>query len=93
MKKCSGARRAVILERIEGWPALGIERHNLAVNDRLIRHRGQSLHDSWVSDVEIVVVARTELNLSAGFDGESTVAIELQFNQPFRAFRQFLCTQ
>jgi hypothetical protein len=38
MKKCSGSPRAMMLERIKGWPAFLIKRHDLAVEDRLVWH-------------------------------------------------------
>jgi len=56
MKKCSVVPgSAVILEHAEGRPALGIERYDLAVDDGVIGHIRQRLHDAGVAGVEIVV--------------------------------------
>jgi hypothetical protein len=47
----------MVLERVEGRPALFIERHDLAVEDRLVRHWSQRLHVTWISRFEILVIA------------------------------------
>ena len=44
------AGRAIVLQRVEGRPAVRIERHDLAVDDRFIRHRRQRLHDAGIAE-------------------------------------------
>ena len=45
-----------------------IERDDLAIDDRLVRHLRQALHDARVSDAEVVVVARTQMNVASGLN-------------------------
>src|SRR5580658_1866917 len=47
---------AIILERIKGRPALGVESNHFAVDDGFIRHRGQGLHYTWITGVEVIIV-------------------------------------
>ena len=82
------ARRAVILQQIEGRLALRIERNDLAVEDGLIRHRLESLQVTGISAVEVVIVPRAQPDFAAGLDCQSAVAIKLELMQPILALGQ-----
>src|SRR5580698_7695135 len=70
------AGRAVILEGIEGRPALGVKGHHLAVENGFIWHGTQGRYYAWVSGVEVVIITGTRVNFAGGFDGEGFVPIE-----------------
>jgi hypothetical protein len=44
----------------------------------------------WVPQGEVIVVAGAEGELSSGFEGKGTVAVQLNFIASFRTFRQHL---
>ena len=44
--------------------AILIERHHLAVDDRLIRHGCKRLYDAGIARIEIVIIPRAEMHLA-----------------------------
>jgi len=80
-----------MLERLERWTALHVQRHDFAVHDRLI---GIQLHpcsrQSWIHPGEILVLPRTDLNAIVVLDDEGAVAVELQLVEPVVALGEAL---
>ena len=68
-----------ILQGIEGRLAGFIQSHYFAIDDRLIRHRGEGFCDPRVPAGEVIIVAGSKLHLAGTFDGERPVSIELDF--------------
>jgi hypothetical protein len=65
------------------WRALnegraGFQRDDFAVDDGFVGHRGQRLDYRGVFRVEILVVARAEMDSAAVLDRQRPKAIELQ---------------
>lgn len=54
----------VVLQGVERRTAVLVERNHLTIDDRVVRHVGKRLHDAGVSDVEVVVVPRSQVNRS-----------------------------
>jgi len=50
MKKWSGPPELWFCRPVEGWPAVFIERDNLAINHSLIWHGGNGFYDARISD-------------------------------------------
>src|SRR5215472_14041251 len=59
-----------------------IEGDNLAVDDRPVGHGRQGFHDSGITAIEILVIARPQPHLPIVLYRQGAVAIEFQLNQP-----------
>ena len=53
-----------------------IKRHNLAVYHRFIRQRTERRDHVRVALSEIIVIARAQIHLAVGLDGEGAIAVE-----------------
>src|SRR4051794_14099946 len=69
---------AMVLQLVKGRFSALIQRHYLTVNDGFVWHGCESLRDAGISNREVVIVTGAKLDLSAGFDGKSAVAIHLE---------------
>jgi hypothetical protein len=60
-----------------GWPARFIESDDLAVDYSFVGHRGQRLSNGRIPGIEILVVARPEMDSAARLERYSPEAVEL----------------
>jgi c-di-GMP-binding flagellar brake protein YcgR len=77
-----------VLEQVENWSAIVIERDDLAIDDGSIRQPAQRRNDVRVSLVQDFPIPRVECHRAAGSHRNRSVAIQLDFPNPFRAFWQ-----
>jgi hypothetical protein len=80
--------RPVLLQGVERRTALFVECNHLTVDDRVVRHVGERIHDARVSDVEVVVVPRSQVNGPIALERNRAIAVELQLVQPSRIIGQ-----
>ena len=88
-------RRTVVLEGVERGTAVIVERDDLAVDDRVVRHLRESLHDARISPAKVVVVTRPQMDDSVALERNRPIAVELQLVQPlldYQAANPFAAT-
>ena len=72
-------RLTEVLEQVENWFALLIERDEFAIDHRIIRQAGEILCNVQESLGQVGAALRVERDLAAGLHGLQAIAIELQF--------------
>ncbi|HWF38124.1 MAG TPA: hypothetical protein VG322_06365 [Candidatus Acidoferrales bacterium] len=68
-----------IMERIEGWFSITIQRYHFTVDDRVVRQFRECVNDTRIAGVEVVIVPGTELNFAVCFKGKCAIAVQLDF--------------
>src|SRR6266850_2042661 len=56
-----------------------IQRHDLAIDHGLVRHRHEGPSDARIARAEVVVITGAKVHLSAAFDAESPIPIRFDF--------------
>jgi hypothetical protein len=80
---------AAVLQGLEGGTTGGVQCHNLTIQNDPLRLQPKSRScNSRVHARQIFIVPGADLDLLPVLDQECAVAIELEFIQPFTAFRQ-----
>ena len=69
-------------------PSVVIERDDFAIQGRSVRQPAQRLYDVRESLIEDFLIPRVERDRAAGFYRDRSVAIQLDFPNPYRAFWQ-----
>jgi hypothetical protein len=67
------------------WPAGLVQGYNLAVDNGIGGQIPECLSDLREPFVEVLVVPRIEKSFAAGFDGDGSISVKLNFVNPIRA--------
>jgi hypothetical protein len=66
-----------------------IERDNFAVDHTLIRQRSERFGNSGIAIVEILIVSRAEMHLTARLESDRAIPVQLQLVNPRGTLRKF----
>ena len=84
--------RAPVLQRMKRRASAGIQGHDFAIHDNLIRLEAKARGSNpRIHGSQVLVVAGADLNVLTFFDKQRAVAIQFELVEPFGAFGQRLC--